>query len=217
MLNFTSRLTISNLLLRGNNNFDIMRLVAALMVIVGHAYPIVGEKNLQDPLLGILHFDYSGSLAVKFFFFLSGLLVTDSLLKDSSPIKFLTRRALRVFPGLILCVFLSISLFGLILTTLPVREYLLSRETIGYFFGNITLLDIRWRPAGVLMDHPFGLNGSLWTLPVEFKFYIVLALTSLFGIIHRRNIFSMALLGIISLATTAAGIYKMISKRRNAV
>ncbi|MGX9774583.1 acyltransferase family protein [Janthinobacterium aestuarii] len=197
MLNFTSRLTISNLLLRGNNNFDIMRLAAALMVIVGHAYPIVGEKNLHDPLLGILHFDYSGSLAVKFFFFLSGLLVTDSLLKDSSPIKFLTRRALRVFPGLILCVFLSISLFGLILTTLPVREYLLSRETIGYFFGNITLLDIRWRPAGVLMDHPFGLNGSLWTLPVEFKFYIVLALTSLFGIIHRRNIFSMALLGII--------------------
>ncbi|KAB8054804.1 acyltransferase family protein [Janthinobacterium rivuli] len=197
MLNLPGRLTISKLLLRGNNNFDIMRLIAALMVIVGHAYPIVGEKNLQDPLLGILHFDYSGSLAVKFFFFLSGLLVTDSLLKDSSPIKFLTRRALRVFPGLILCIFLSISIFGLILTTLPLREYLVSRETIGYFFGNITLLDIRWRPAGVLMDHQYGLNGSLWTLPVEFKFYIVLALASLFGLVQRRHLFSMALFSIV--------------------
>ena len=55
-------------LARGNNNFDLLRLLAALLVIVGHARALtLVPQNSSDFVMGLLHFDYAGSLAVKFF------------------------------------------------------------------------------------------------------------------------------------------------------
>ena len=55
-------------LLRENNNYDVLRLIAACMVIIGHAHALVPSAlSTQDFVATSLHFDYSGSLAVKFF------------------------------------------------------------------------------------------------------------------------------------------------------
>ena len=79
---------LSNVLKKENNNLDIFRVVAAVMVIYGHAYallPIDGQKDIVGRLLV---FDYSGSLAVKIFFFLSGLVVTNSLIEKKDVRQF---------------------------------------------------------------------------------------------------------------------------------
>lgn len=66
---------------RRSNNFDLLRLIAASTVIFGHSFAISPSGSMLDPVLQILGFDPSGTVAVNFFFFLSGLVLTNSLLE----------------------------------------------------------------------------------------------------------------------------------------
>ena len=100
-----------DILKRDANNFDIFRLIAACMVIIGHAYAIAPQPPLQDGILSVLGFDYSGSLAVKFFFFLSGLLVTNSIIAKPDPFHFFIKRAFRIYPGLLVCLLIAVNNF----------------------------------------------------------------------------------------------------------
>jgi peptidoglycan/LPS O-acetylase OafA/YrhL len=85
---------LQEILRKENNNLDIFRVIAAMMVIYGHAYAILPSSGPGDILTGLLGFDYSGSLAVKIFFFLSGLVVTNSLLTKRNLLQFLIARFL---------------------------------------------------------------------------------------------------------------------------
>jgi peptidoglycan/LPS O-acetylase OafA/YrhL len=176
---------LNEVLKREGNNFDIFRLAAALAVIVGHAYAIAPQPPLQDGVLGILHFDYSGSLAVKFFFFLSGLLVTNSIISRPNPFHFLTKRAFRIFPGLLVCLLISVFIIGPLFTKLTLSEYFTNSDTWRYLYKNIFLMDMIWRLPGVFTESPYGLNGSLWTLPHEVLCYIYLAV--FFGLALLQN------------------------------
>lgn len=83
---------LSELLKKENNNLDVFRLVAACMVIYGHAYAVVPQAGYVDVVARLLGHDYSGSLAVKIFFFLSGLVVTNSLLHKRDVLHFAIAR-----------------------------------------------------------------------------------------------------------------------------
>ena len=98
-----------------NNNFDLLRLLAALLVIYGHASGLVHVPNLvnSDFVASLLQFDYSGSLAVKFFFMLSGLLVTTSFIAKPQVGEFIIKRAARILPGLFVCLCISVFIVAL--------------------------------------------------------------------------------------------------------
>ena len=152
---------LSDILLRNGNNFDILRLIAAAAVIIGHAYAIAPQPPLQDFVASVVHFEYSGSLAVKFFFFLSGLLVTDSLIRRPEPLQFLVRRACRIFPALLVCLLVAIFIVGPIFTKLSLFDYFTQKDTWSYLMKNISLIDLQWKLPGVFSDNKYGLNGSL--------------------------------------------------------
>ncbi len=83
---------LSEYLIKENNNLDLIRVLAAIAVIVGHSYalaPAEGNVDLIGKLFGVI---YSGSLAVSIFFFISGLVVTNSLLKKKSALEFIISR-----------------------------------------------------------------------------------------------------------------------------
>jgi peptidoglycan/LPS O-acetylase OafA/YrhL len=156
-----------------DNNFDFMRLVGAALVIVGHAFVLTGEA--PPGMLGMgLH-----SLGVKIFFVVSGYLVTESWLRDPSVLRFLLRRSLRIFPALIACVLMTVLLLGPVVTRLPMTDYLVSPVTWDYL-SNIALY-VRFGLPGVFESNTFpnAVNGSLWTLPVEFVAYSLLPLVLL--------------------------------------
>ncbi|HWK02895.1 MAG TPA: acyltransferase [Puia sp.] len=183
---------LANVLKKGANNFDILRLVAALAVIVGHGYAISPQPPLQDGVLSLLHFDYSGSLAVKFFFFLSGLLVTNSILQKPDAFHFLVKRICRIFPGLLVCLLVSVFIVGPLFTKLPLAEYFSNSETWKYIVKNFFLFNMLWRLPGVFTESAYGLNGSLWTLPFEMICYIYLAVFFGLGLLKNKivaNIF----------------------------
>lgn len=185
---------LSQCLDRKNNNFDLLRLIFAALVIVGHAYALVpsaeGRADFVQTLLG---FDYAGSLAVKAFFFLSGLMVSNSpSLRHDLP-SFMGARVFRIFPGLIACVLFCTAVMGPVLTRMPLGDYLVHPATRSY--ANNMLLNQQWTLPGVFeLNRMNAVNGSLWTLPSEVYCYAMLVALSLLGL-TKAPLLSTALAG----------------------
>lgn len=183
-------------ILHPRDNFDAIRLIAALAVLFGHAYYLTGANSMPS-IFG----NEIGALAVKVFFAISGYLVTESWRRDPSPGRYLWRRALRIFPALVVVTLLTTFLLGPIVSTLPLAEYLHSPLIVRYLENMIL------RPASLLpgvfntLPYPNAVNGSLWTLPVEFGMYLVAPLLVLWGGGQKLRI----LLGCVALC--AASLY----------
>src|ERR1700675_3031668 len=102
---------------RPKDNFEAVRLLASLTVLYGHAHALTG---IRSP--GVFGSTVQ-TLAVKVFFVVSGFLVSESWRRDPSVIQYLSRRALRIFPGLVVVSLLSIFVAGPILTQLQLHDY----------------------------------------------------------------------------------------------
>jgi peptidoglycan/LPS O-acetylase OafA/YrhL len=161
------------------NNFGAIRLFAALLVIYGHGLDM---KGLPPPIL----WDTPVSLIGLFIFFsVSGYLIYDSWLRSPRLGSFLLKRALRIFPGLIVCVLVTIFGIGAFATTLPMRAYFSHHVTWQYLL-NIALY-LRLYLPGVfpqrLLYH--AVNGSLWSLFPEVLCYLLVPLVCLAAVWAR--------------------------------
>lgn len=158
------------------NNFDALRLFAATTVIFSHSFLIAEGNDNHEPLVMLSDRQaILGHAGVFIFFTISGFLVTQSFEATPSPLRYLAKRALRIFPGLFMALFLAAFVLGAIVTTLPLEDYLRRPEPYGYVVGNMLLDFTRHQLPGVLfVDNPVGLeiNGSLWTLRYEFWMYL---------------------------------------------
>lgn len=156
------------------NNFDFVRLVGAGLVLYGHSFAFLG---LREPRF--LSWLPLGPLGVYIFFTISGYLVAQSHARDPRVLPFLAKRSLRIFPGLAVCIVLTAFVLGPALTTLPWAEYFRDRATFRYL-DNIALY-ITYGLPGVFTTGPLGgaVNGSLWSLPVEFLMYLIVAAVGL--------------------------------------
>ncbi len=167
---------------RETNNIGFLRLFAAALVLVNHSYDLL-EVPGQEILTRLTHGSMSLSkLGLIIFFVSSGLLITKSLYNSPTLKNFLWKRILRIYPALIIVVFLTALVLGPIVTKYPIREYFGSRQVWEYLFG-ATLVRLRFYLPGVFNHH--GVNGSLWTLPVEFRLYLFAALLFIFGVLKN--------------------------------
>lgn len=163
------------------NNFDLLRLVAAISVIFSHSFLIAEGTQNNEPLIRLTgNQAILGLTGVFVFFAISGFLVTQSFEHTASPLHYLAKRALRIFPGLFVATLVSAFVLGPLVTDLPLAPYLSRAEPYEYVVGN-TLLDqsVHQLPGVWFADNPTGveINGSLWTLRSEFMMYLmVLAL-----------------------------------------
>ena len=132
-----------------DNNFNLIRLVAALAVIVTHSVPVLGlppDRGFSFDHLGLS----LGDVAIDAFFVTSGFLVTGSLFNRGNLIAFLWARALRIYPAL--WVMLVLTVFGLApaLTSLTLPDYFAAPKTYEYFAKCSTLIGgVRWSLPGV--------------------------------------------------------------------
>lgn len=150
------------------------------MVLYGHSFVLLG---LREPLF--MSWLPLGPLGVFIFFTISGYLVSESWDRDPHLLRFFQRRLLRILPGLAVCVLLTVGVLGPLLTTLPLADYFSNPHTLGYL--RTIGLYITYYLPGVFDGnrYPNAVNGSLWSLPVEFLMYIVVALV---GVLHgNRN------------------------------
>ena len=153
------------------NSLDLLRLVAATMVLYSHQFALLGAP---DP--SFFGWNTFGGAGVTIFFFLSGTLVWSSWDRDPDWRRFFHRRSLRIFPALWVAVALTVLLLGPLVSTLPWQQYFGSMETWRYF-TTAAFINQHNLP-GVFAEnfYPRVVNGSLWTLPVEFLCYVSVAM-----------------------------------------
>ena len=166
------------------NNFNLMRLVAAWLVIYGHAWAITAVQG-QDLVLRLTQFKFAGGVAVDVFFVISGFLIAASLQRNAIG-SYLASRALRIVPGLAVCVALSAFVLGPLLST--ATDYWHQSEVWRYFWTNASLASNTYFLPGVFEGLPRTVvNGSLWTLPIEARLYLALLLAGLLGVLTARR------------------------------
>lgn len=163
-------------------NFDLMRLVAALLVVVSHTFPLAGQ-----PPFRIVGVEDLGALGVSIFFVISGYLVSASYERD--PKSYLLKRVLRIEPGLIASLVVTVGLLAFV-TTAPAAEYWPAAGM--YVVRNALLYPATYELPGVFQHAPMAgvVNGVLWTLRLEFSFYLVLL------VIRARLAWVLALTGL---------------------
>lgn len=171
---------------RQSNNFDALRIFAAILVIFGHGSTLSGGTDpglWGEPLARI---------GLDVFFSISGFLVTTSWERDPRLAPFLAKRALRIFPGLIACVLLSAFLLGPAVSTLPTFKYFANAGTYAYL-ANIALYAVQHLP-GVFggLGGNGSVNGSLWSLFPEWLCYLTVPLFALLG--RRTRIWAFLLI-----------------------
>jgi peptidoglycan/LPS O-acetylase OafA/YrhL len=181
---------------RTQNRFDVLRLLAALCVLISHAYPISGQSE-PDPFGRWVGLDTLGGVGVIIFFVLSGYLVTLSWERSADFLDFAWRRAVRIYPALLVLCVLTVFILGPAVTEIAISEYWRSSLTWRYL-ETITGINIQYTLPGVFTKNslPNALNGSLWSLPYEINCYIALILLSIF----RGNLKTKTGLSVILLA-----------------
>jgi peptidoglycan/LPS O-acetylase OafA/YrhL len=161
-----------------DNAITPMRLWLALLVVFSHAYPVGGFG--RDGLFDVTGQMQLGTVAVIGFFGLSGFLLAQSR-SSSSLGRYALRRALRILPGLWVC----LVLIGLVAVPLAVAlGGRASPDEVARFIGSAATfqplpVDIPGLYAGTGV--PFIVDAPLWTLPWEVYLYAVLAVVGIGG------------------------------------
>ena len=168
---------LSELIGDRNNNLNLVRITAAMAVLVTHSFALTLGPN-AEPLRQHLGTTL-GTIAVDVFFVASGFLVTFSLAKRQSVLEFVLARALRILPALFVMLLLSVAVLGPAFTALPLADYFADRRVATYLIKGATLVTgIEFELPGVFLRNPYPavVNGSLWTLPWEVAMYGLLLL-----------------------------------------
>jgi peptidoglycan/LPS O-acetylase OafA/YrhL len=167
---------------RFQNNYDFLRLFAACCIIFFHSFGLLGKTN-AEPLVhfsnGRINFSFIG---LSIFFCISGYLIAKSVVKSPTIANYLWKRLLRIQPLLIVTCFFTVFLLGPVFTNLPFKEYFSNIETYSYFRNIFPVFGLQFTLPGVfshgLVDK--GVNGSLWTLIVEERMYLLMTVVFLY-------------------------------------
>lgn len=155
-----------------DNFFDVIRLVASFLVLYSHQFPLSG---LAEP--SFLGFTSFGGLAVIVFFGVSGYLVAQSGIRSGDFLIFMTKRIKRIFPALIFCGFVIYFFLGLALQP----SMVFTKSTLHSFIDLVFLRGANAMSMANGFVYPHAIDGSLWTLPLEFLCYIILGVIFCFS------------------------------------
>jgi peptidoglycan/LPS O-acetylase OafA/YrhL len=201
---FFRGLSLDEGLRAGRDNFLPLRHFAALMVIYGHSYHLSAwHPRRMDWIEALMPGFSAGSWAVYVFFAISGFLVTASLLRKPGVGRYLGHRVRRVYPAYLACVLLCVLALGPAFTTLPLRDYFAAdSQTWQYLLGNLNPITLAWKLPGVFARNPVPdtINGSLWSLGLEVRWYAYLGVLALLGVVARRCLFSVVALAFLGFA-----------------
>lgn len=142
-----------------HNNFDIVRLVLAVIVVFVHCFDLSESRSLR-----VLPHLVSSRMAVEGFFAISGFLIFASYERTPSLLEYCKNRAWRILPGYwlstVICLLIAFSL-----RHFHVGKFLLANLTFANF--------LQPGVPGVFDSNPGNdaMNGSLWTIKIELMFY----------------------------------------------
>jgi len=155
------------------NNFDLIRVLAALQVVYVHASKhLFASTPKSDTYLYYINEIIEKFPGVPIFFTVSGFLVYWSLERNQNNLtKFFKNRLLRIYPGLWACLLITIVLL-LIFGAVEVEDFG-NKQLYIWLFSQLTFF--QFYTPDIIRDFGVGTpNGSLWTITVELQYYLIL-------------------------------------------
>ena len=171
-----------------DNNFTAFRLLLAVLVVFGHFQGFAGVKTFDWP------FGYAAA-AVDCFFVVSGYLVSASFDRDSNLFRFYVRRFFRIYPLYFAVIVLQTIALASMAPGGPLAHV---GETLHYLFLNAIFANFAKHDIGGVMTGLVdpSLNASLWTLKIEFGFYLILPFV--WRLIERAGVKAIAVIFVAS-------------------
>jgi peptidoglycan/LPS O-acetylase OafA/YrhL len=167
-----------------DNNFQLIRLLAAASVVLFHSYALTDHWT-DEPLWQRMPELNLGALGVGCFFVISGFLVTQSWRARPHIVQFVAARALRIYPALIAAVVLTVALAGLS-SALGWPAFLADPQTLNYVLHVMPAWEMEYNLPGAFPSNPLhSVNGSLWTLPIELRLYLAVLVAGTVGLLTR--------------------------------
>lgn len=153
------------------NNFDLLRLILATIVVIVHT----AELSQIESILEVSRY-FSSIIAVDSFFIVSGFLIFMSFDNSSSLSSFAIKRVKRIVPAYATVIILT-ALFLFFISIQSFSTYF-NIEFLRYLFFNLLTLNfLQPTLTGVFTDNPLqAINGALWTIKIEVAFYILVPL-----------------------------------------
>jgi len=181
--------TIGDQLNGRNNNFDIIRFVAATLVVYYHSFPLAAGNNKGDIVSSLADGRWNtGALAVSTFFIVSGFLITQSFTYQKNLLTFFWARFLRIFPGLFIALLVTTFFLGPLVTSYSLKDYFSSSSTYQYL-KSLFLFPLYWELPGVFENNVYknSVNGSLWTIPFEVICYLIVAILGILKLLNSKK------------------------------
>ncbi|MEX8546203.1 MAG: acyltransferase family protein [Mucilaginibacter sp.] len=200
MDNFTTKIyNKKELLIAENikeNNFDILRLFLAVIVIYSHCFVLCYAKVIDtEPGMVFTRNQMDlGGVAVDFFFVTSGFLIFRSYEYSGTFASYLKKRIRRICPAFFIAFILSVLFFGMLGAT--DRHHIIGSWT-GYFLNLqhkkqtiVNLLTLRKPPlqnSFTLNPLPGMINEPLWSIQYEFACYLIVPLAAIMGVFKKKR------------------------------
>lgn len=161
------------------NNFDLLRLVAAIQIASYHAFD---HLHFSSAALNSIIYSFRYFFGIHILFTISGFLIFASYDRTPDARSYFRNRFLRVYPGLWVCLLVTIAIIAASghlrfadLGGTDFWKWIIAQSSFFQFYTPQLL-----RPFGV--HNP---NGALWTIPVELTYYVFIPI--FFWLAGRRT------------------------------
>jgi peptidoglycan/LPS O-acetylase OafA/YrhL len=181
---------------QGANNFTALRLLLAVMVVLGHFKLLVGGASSRFP------FNLADA-GVDCFFVVSGFMITGSVERSKGVLAFYTRRVFRLVP---MYVFVVIAQTGVIVALLPGGPLSAVTETVRYIVCNLLFANFLQPDIGGILQSDLAvssINPSLWTLKIEIGFYLIVPI--IHAAVRRWGV------GVLAVLFAGSALYEIIA------
>ena len=207
-----------------SNGYGVLRFIFAMSVVYSHSFALSGSKDvdLVQRITGLS----SSHFGVIGFFILSGYLNAQSLARGSATrwtsVSFLVRRSFRIFPLLWSILLVTVVAYVVSAAAGHLDSLASNRDAphgkvvwnalktaLRFSRGNAIPFSPHYSLPGVFAENPNrAICGSLWTLPHEMLFYLVLSISPFFRHMTKPVIWSLMLFAAILsiIATTASSV-----------
>lgn len=179
-----------------DNNYNLLRLTAALTIAFYHCYfMVMGDKFTEEQYSALYA---TSQIVLNFFFIASGFLIAQSFVRKKDLVTYVTARFLRLVPGLFVLSFLVCFVMGPLVTKVSLTDYFLSFDVLAYVPLTTAMDPDRVLP-GVFVNNPNAneLVTAIWTLRYEVICYIALAVLGLIGSLGQKRNFAVIFAAII--------------------
>lgn len=172
------------MVLNKNNNFNLVRFLLALMVLLAHSPELIDGNRSRELLTIIFRKNFSfGEIAVGGFFIVSGFLISKSWHDQPNPAAFIDKRVRRIFPGFIVASVICACIVGPI-GAWSVPQYFSELHPLAFAWGALTLSLPVIPPVFAGSAYPV-VNGAMWTIPIEFACYLGVLVAGIIGAFKR--------------------------------